>query len=463
MELQANGDAAKDKRAGGTAAEAVAQAEASKAAVGSVALAEAVDAAGTARTEASEAAGAVRPEASDASESGVAQAEASDAAAGQKAVDAAQARETVIVRTSVVGIVANVLLAAFKALVGFASNSIAVILDAVNNLSDALSSVITIVGAKLAGRAPDEKHPLGYGRIEYLSATVIAAIVLYAGFESLSESVKKIIWPETADYSAVTLIVIAAAVVVKLVLGRYVSAQGKRVDSGSLEASGKDALFDAVLSASVLAAAIVYLATGVSLEAYVGVIISIVIVKAGIDMLRESVDDILGNRVDRDRAHEIVDVVKAQDGVLGAFDLLLHSYGPSMTVGSIHIEVPDTMTAEGIDDLTRRIQHAVHKETGVLMGTVGIYARNTDPAAAAMREDIVNRAMAHDHVLQVHGFHVDFDTHQASFDVVVSFDAQNRHAVFADLCDEVERAYPAFRFNIALDIDSSDISTHAAD
>ena len=450
MELQANGDAAKDKRAGGTAAEAVARTEASKAAVGSVALAEAVDAAGTARTEASEAAGAVRPE-------------VSDAAAGQKAVDAAQARETVIVRTSVVGIVANVLLAAFKALVGFASNSIAVILDAVNNLSDALSSVITIVGAKLAGRAPDEKHPLGYGRIEYLSATVIAAIVLYAGFESLSESVKKIIWPETADYSAVTLIVIAAAVVVKLVLGRYVSAQGKRVDSGSLEASGKDALFDAVLSASVLAAAIVYLATGVSLEAYVGVIISIVIVKAGIDMLRESVDDILGNRVDRDRAHEIVDVVKAQDGVLGAFDLLLHSYGPSMTVGSIHIEVPDTMTAEGIDDLTRRIQHAVHKETGVLMGTVGIYARNTDPAAAAMREDIVNRAMAHDHVLQVHGFHVDFDTHQARFDVVVSFDAQNRHAVFADLCDEVERAYPAFRFNIALDIDSSDISTHAAD
>ena len=287
--------------------------------------------------------------------------------------------------------------------------------------------------------------------------------MLYAGFESFSESVKKIIWPETADYSAVTLIVIAAAVVVKLVLGRYVSARGKQVDSGSLVASGKDALFDAVLSASVLAAAIVYLATGVSLEAYVGVIISIVILKAGIDMLRESVDDILGNRVDRDRAHEIVDVVKAQDGVLGAFDLLLHSYGPSMTVGSIHIEVPDTMTAEGIDDLTRRIQHAVHEKTGVLMGTVGIYARNTDPAAVAMREDIVRRALAHEHVLQVHGFHVDFDTHEASFDVVVSFDAPDRRAVFHEVRDEIERAYPAFTFNVALDIDSSDISKRPGD
>jgi cation diffusion facilitator family transporter len=386
-----------------------------------------------------------------------------DAAAGQTAMDAAQTREAVIVRTSVVGIVANVLLAAFKAIVGFASNSIAVILDAVNNLSDALSSVITIVGAKLAGRAPDEKHPLGYGRIEYLSATVIAAIVLYAGFESLSESVKKIIWPETADYSAVTLLVIAAAVVVKLVLGRFVSAQGAKVHSGSLEASGKDALFDAVLSASVLAAAIIYLVSGVSLEAYVGVVISIVIVKAGIDMLRDSVDDILGNRVDSDRAHEIVDVVKAQDGVLGAFDLLLHSYGPSMTVGSIHIEVPDTMTAEGIDDLTRRIQRAVHERTGVLMGTVGVYARNADPEAVAMREDIVRRAMAHAYVLQVHGFHVDFATHEASFDVVVSFDAPDRRAVFREVCDEIERAYPAFTFNVALDIDSSDISKHAAD
>lgn len=385
------------------------------------------------------------------------------AAAGQSAITAARAREAVIVRTSIVGIVANVLLAAFKALVGFASNSIAVILDAVNNLSDALSSVITIVGAKLAGRAPDEKHPLGYGRIEYLSATVIAAIVLYAGFESFSESVKKIIWPETADYSAVALLVIAAAVVVKLVLGRFVGARGKKVQSGSLEASGKDALFDAVLSASVLAAALVYLATGVSLEAYVGVAISVVIVKAGIDMLRDSVDDILGNRVDSTRAHRIVDVVQAQDGVLGAFDLLLHSYGPSMTVGSIHVEVPDTMTAEAIDDLTRRIQHAVHEKTGVLMGTVGIYARNTDPAAVAMREDIVRRALAHEHVLQVHGFHVDFDTHEASFDVVVSFDASDRRAVFHEVRDEIERAYPAFTFNVALDIDSSDISKRPGD
>ena len=164
-------------------------------------------------------------------------------------------REKAIVKTSVVGIVTNIVLVAFKAAVGLVSNSIAIILDAVNNLSDALSSVITIIGAKLGAKKPNKKHPLGYGRIEYLSSMLVAGIVLYAGITSLVESVKKIIHPEKADYSIVSLIIVAVAIVVKLVLGRYVKKQGKKHNSGALVASGSDALFDAILSASVLASA----------------------------------------------------------------------------------------------------------------------------------------------------------------------------------------------------------------
>ncbi|MBQ9464458.1 MAG: cation diffusion facilitator family transporter, partial [Lachnospiraceae bacterium] len=163
-----------------------------------------------------------------------------------------ESRDRIIVRTSVIGILANVFLAAFKAVIGLLSNSIAVVLDAVNNLSDALSSVITIVGTKLAGKRPDKKHPLGYGRIEYLSAMIVSAIVLYAGITSLVESIKKIIHPETPDYSRVSLIIIAAAVIVKIILGRFVKARGEKAGSQALVASGKDATFDAVLSASVL-------------------------------------------------------------------------------------------------------------------------------------------------------------------------------------------------------------------
>ena len=188
-------------------------------------------------------------------------------------------RDKIIVRTSIIGILVNVLLSSFKLAVGLISHSIAVMLDAVNNLSDALSSVITIVGTKLANKAPDKKHPLGYGRIEYLSALIVAGIVLYAGITSLVESVKKIIHPQTADYSTVALIIIAVAVVVKLILGLYVKKQGEKAESGALRATDADALFDAVLSLSVLASAIIFLTTGYSIEAYVGVVISVVIIK----------------------------------------------------------------------------------------------------------------------------------------------------------------------------------------
>ena len=366
-------------------------------------------------------------------------------------------REHVIVRTSIVGIVTNVLLVAFKAAVGLAANSIAIVLDAVNNLTDALSSVVTILGAKLAGRKPDRDHPLGHGRYEYLSAMVIVAIVLYAGITSLVESVRKVIEPEVADYSMVTLIVIAAAVVVKIALGRYVSAKGKQVDSGSLVASGKDALFDAAISASVLAAALIYLATGISLEAYVGIIISVVIVKAGIDMLRETLDDILGHRPDADLSRGIKRTVCADPDVLGAYDLLLESYGPDLTVGAVHVEVPDTMTAAQIDAMTRRIQAAVYDEHRIALATVGIYSRNTtDDSIAEMQSAITRRVISHGGVLQMHGFYVDADQKRVSFDVIIDFAVQNRDELYRHIVEEVRELYPDYEFSITLDRDLSD-------
>ena len=369
----------------------------------------------------------------------------------------ANERERTIVRTSIVGIVANVLLVAFKAVVGLAANSIAIVLDAVNNLTDALSSVITILGAKLAGKGPNRAHPLGYGRYEYLSALIIVAIVLYAGITSLVESVRKIVEPEVADYSVVTLVIIAAAVVVKVILGRYVSAKGKQVDSGSLIASGKDALFDAVISASVFVAALIYIGTGVSLEAYVGVIISIVIVKAGIDMLRETLDDILGSRPDPELAKGVKRTVCADEDVLGAYDLLLDSYGPDLTIGAVHVEVPDTMTAAQIDEMTRRLQTAVYAEHCIALATVGIYSRNTgDDEVAQMRSAITRAVMAHDEVLQMHGFYADAERKRISFDVVIDFAAPDREGLYSKITAEAKALYPEYDFVITLDRDLSD-------
>ena len=163
-------------------------------------------------------------------------------------------RNSQIIRTSVIGIVANVLLAAFKAVVGIIASSVAIVMDAVNNLSDALSSVITIVGTKLSQRPADRKHPFGFGRIEYLSAIIIAVIVLSAGITSLIESVKKIFNPTEPTYTTATLIVIVVAIVVKLILGWFVKKKGKQLRSDALIASGSDALFDAIITAATLQA-----------------------------------------------------------------------------------------------------------------------------------------------------------------------------------------------------------------
>ena len=249
---------------------------------------------------------------------------------------AAKDRERTIVRTSAIGIGANVMLAAFKAFVGFVSNSIAVMLDAVNNLSDAFSSVVTIIGAKLGAKPPDKKHPMGYGRIEYLSSMIVAAIVLYAGLTSLTESVKKIIEPETAEYTALSLVIISVAIVVKIVLGLFVKKQGIKVNSGALTASGSDALFDAILSSSVLVSAVIYLIWGISLEAYVGVIISGFIIKAGIEMMADTVNEIIGKRGDSETSRELKRIICAEEDVLGVYDIALFNYGPDRDYASNH-------------------------------------------------------------------------------------------------------------------------------
>ena len=365
-------------------------------------------------------------------------------------------RGQVIVRTSIVGILTNVFLAVFKAAVGLISNSIAVILDAVNNLSDALSSVITIIGTRLAGRAPDRKHPMGHGRIEYLSSLIVAAIVLYAGITALIESVKKIFDPETPDYSLVSLIIMAVAIVAKLVLGHFVKSQGKKVNSGALIASGSDATFDAILSSSVLLSAIIFLATDVSLEAYVGVIIAGSIIKAGIEMMGDTLSEILGRRADPEVSRTVKQILNDEPEIRGAYDLFLHDYGPNRQYGSVHVELPDTMTVEEVDRLTRRVENKVYRETGVILTGVGVYSYNTtDAEASALRSRVLQIVMNHDWALQMHGFYADTKTKTMRFDVVLSFEIPQKEAM-ETLYGEISSAFPDYKAQIIPDVDITD-------
>jgi len=362
-------------------------------------------------------------------------------------------REQIIVKTSIIGIITNLFLAAFKAAVGLLSNSIAIILDAVNNLSDALSSVITIIGAKLAGKLPDKKHPLGYGRIEYISSMLVCAIVLYAGITAFIESVKKILHPEEATYSWLTLVILVVAILVKLALGRYVKAKGTQVNSGALIASGSDASFDAILSASVLASALLFLWFHISLEAYVGVAISLVIIKAGMGMLTDTLNDILGQRPDSKLVAQVKRIIHAEPLVHGVYDLMINNYGPNKNYASLHLELDDSLTVAQVDELTRKIENNVFRETGIILTGVGVYAFNTsNQAAAQIRNEVQKIVLSHDWVLQLHGFYINLEKKTLKFDAVISFEVARQEAL-ATLTQEVHKAYPDYDVQITPDVD----------
>ena len=366
-------------------------------------------------------------------------------------------RESIIIRTSIIGIAANIFLAAFKAFVGFISNSIAIVLDAVNNLSDALSSVITICGTKLASKPADKKHPYGFGRIEYITALIIGAIILYAGITSLTESIKKIINPGVPEYSITSLIIVFAAVFVKIFLGLYVRKTGKKVNSDSLIASGQDALMDSIISASTILAAVVFLILHISLEAYLGVLISFAIIKTGIETLRETISKLLGERIDSHLSKDIKKtIVSCDKEILGAYDLVLNDYGPDKHIGSAHIEVPDTWSLDKLDSMSRKIATEVYLKHGVAMSAIGIYSVNThENSASQIRERVKKIIMEHDGVLQMHGFFVDEQTKQMRFDIVVSF-AENMKEKFNHVVEEVRNAFPDYDIQVNMDIDISD-------
>ena len=372
----------------------------------------------------------------------------------ETAAENVASREKIIIRTSAIGIAANVFLAAFKAVIGLMTNSIAIVLDAVNNISDAGSSLITIIGTKLAGREPDKKHPFGYGRVEYLSAMIISVIVLYAGITSLVESVKQIIHPETPNYNTVSLIIVAVAVLVKILLGRYVKSVGEKVNSDSLINSGKDAMLDSVISASTLVAAGIFLIFHVSLEAWLGAVISLVIIKSGIEMLRDTISQILGERNDPELARSIRQTVTDFPEVQGAYDLVLNNYGPNSWNGSIHIEVPDTCSADQLDQLIRSIQMAVYRKHQVILTAIGVYSVNTkDEEVIEARKKVQEIVFSHPHVKQMHGFYLVKDQKSMRFDIVISFDAKDRRAVYNEVVADVQKAFPDYTLQVAMDTD----------
>ena len=364
-------------------------------------------------------------------------------------------RETKIIKISIVGIITNISLVIFKALIGFFTNSIAIILDAVNNLTDVISSAVTIVGTKLASKAPDKEHPYGHGRIEYLTSLAVSEIILIAGIMAIKESIEKIIHPEEIDYSIISLIIIAVAVIVKYLLGSFVKSSGRKLNSHSLVASGQDAFMDAVLGFTTLIAALINYIWNLSLEGYLGIIIGLVIIKSALSILKETINEMIGQRMDVKITKRLKQKICSYDKVQGAYDLVLHNYGPSKTIGTVHIQVPDEMRADEIHILTRKISMDIYNEYGILL-TIGIYAANDKKEYSKIKYLLANIVSKYIEIKQIHGFYVDEKKKDIYFDLIIDFNCANQNEIKNQIISAMKDSYPEYNFNIILDDDFSE-------
>ena len=364
-------------------------------------------------------------------------------------------RQRKIIKTSFIGIATNVLLVIFKAIIGIISNSIAIIVDAVNNLTDVVSSIVTIIGTKLANKAPDKEHPYGHGRIEYVASVIVSAIILFAGFGAIKESVEKIINPVEVKYSIVSIIIVIVAIFVKFFLGRYVKNTGKKVNSQSLIASGQDAFMDAIVALGTLIAAVIHMIWGIGIEGYIGLVIGFIIIKSGLSILKETLNLMIGLRADKDLTDKIKETISKYDGVEGAYDLILHNYGPSNTIAAVHIQVADDMNAGEIHKLTRTIAQEIFEEFGIFI-TIGIYAANNKPEFKEMKNELDKIVDEYDLVKQVHGFYVDEENKNIFFDVIIDFDCESPEKVKEEIVNRLSSKYSEYKFNVIIDTDISE-------
>ena len=369
-------------------------------------------------------------------------------------------RNKIIIKTSIIGIIVNITLVIFKSIVGLASNSIAIISDAINNLTDVVSSIVTIIGTKLSNMAPNKKHPYGYGRIEYFTSIIIALIILFAGITAARESINKILAHEKTYYEIVSLVVIAVAIIVKFFLAKYVKKVGKKVNSESLIGTGEEAFIDSIVSFSTLVAAIIRYIWNISLEGYLGVIISVIIINTGVEMLKNTADIMLGERADKELTRKLKKTILSFEEVQGVYDLNIHTYGPSKIIATAHIQVRADMTAEKIHVLTRKIEYEVFQEFGIIL-TLGIYASNNKSEIelgqiGKIKEELKKITKEYKSIIQIHGFYVDQENNNVFFDIVIDFNEKNKEHIKNEVIRKLKEKYGNYNYNVILDSDISD-------
>lgn len=338
--------------------------------------------------------------------------------------------ENVSVRTSygvlasVVGILCNVLLFFVKGAIGFFMHSIAVMADAFNNLSDAGSSVIGLLGVKMASKPADEEHPFGHGRMEYISALAVSFIVLQVGLTLLKDSIGKIRNPEEINFQTMSIIILLISVAVKFWLGRFNKKLGTKIDSKVMLATAADAMGDVITTSVTIASILFWKFTGINIDGIMGIIVSLAVMWAGVGIAKDTLEPLLGEAVDPEEYEKITAFVEGYEGIVGSHDLIVHNYGPGRSMASIHAEVPNDVDIEVSHEIIDRIERDATKKLGIFLvihmdpvETKNEYVLNTKTKV----EQIVE---ALDKNVSIHDFRMVDGQNQINliFDMVVPFE-----------------------------------------
>ncbi|QSX05948.1 cation transporter [Sedimentibacter sp. zth1] len=267
--------------------------------------------------------------------------------------------------SSILGIICNVLLCTSKIIVGFLFNNISITADGINNLSDASSSVITLVGFKLSNKPADKDHPFGHARIEYISGLIVTFIILFLGIELIKTSFDKILHPEESSFSVILLIILVLSIIIKLFLCYVNNNLGNKINSTTIKATAKDSLNDVLSTSAVLISVIITKLTGLKIDGYVGMLVAVIIIFSGIDILRDILNPLLGEPPDRELIDNIVDKILCYEGVLNLHDLVVHSYGPNKYFATVHVEVSASEDILISHDMIDNIERDIHKDLDI--------------------------------------------------------------------------------------------------
>lgn len=351
-------------------------------------------------------------------------------------------REGVITAVSALGIAVNLLIAAAKVVLGLFASSIAIVSEGVNNASDAMTSVLTLVGSRLAGKHPDAKHPFGYGRVEYLTSLVIAGLILFTGIEMLTSSVRLIFEPAELNVSVPALAVVAVSALIKFLLGVFTVSAGRRSGSGALVGVGLDCRNDSFISVVTILSAVIFIVSGVSVDAYVGVLMSLLVVKAGFDVLRDTVSELLGRPGDAELAAKLYREIRSTPGILGAVDMMLHNYGPDAYSGSVNVEIDHEKTVGEVYDFLHALQLRIMREYNVTL-VFGVYAVDGDhEEVRVIRQRIAEFVRAHEHVKSFHAVYLDPASPRLYCDLIVDYELRDWSLLRGEFTDFMRESFP---------------------